>query len=324
MVAKFSDSILNAYGAACTAIARAEERHALCLRPEILIARLRRSELEALGSLEGELILPDVLALEYGHSPRAWQRYPYAFAQVFARPLPARTFPTTRLMLDWLEGENLPGAAPDGAITPRLPIAPDADRIDAWLRSVQPSRDIPCLLAGADMAASWARVAPLAHGNVAIGVMLGERFSLAGNKLTAGGMAAIGLTQKQIGWMGLATSKADDEFDEPDVVGRTERYRLAWLEALTAGALAVVGMDQRLRIWLGKLDDACLPKRRSSHLRALAEFAAAQSSITAGMAAAQLQLTRQGATTLIEQSCGAHLLREVTHGNAFRRYVATI
>ena len=69
MALKFSDSILNAYGAACTAIARAEERHALCLRPEILIARLRSTELEALGNLEAERILPDVLALEYGHSP---------------------------------------------------------------------------------------------------------------------------------------------------------------------------------------------------------------------------------------------------------------
>lgn len=324
MVAKFSDNVLNTYGTACTALARAEERLALCPRPEILIARLRRSELEALGSLEGELILPDVLALEYGHSPRGWRRWPYAFAQVFARPLPARAFPTTRLLLEWLEGEALPSGTPDVAITSRRPLGPDADRIDAWLRSVQPARNLSRLLVGADMAASWARIAPLAHGNVVIGVMLGERFALAGNKLTAGGLAAIGLMQKQIGWMGLATSKADDEFDEPDVVGHTERYRLAWLEALTAGAIAVVGMDQRLRIWLGKLDDACLLKRRSSHLRALAEFAAAQSSITAGMAAAQLQLTRQGATTLIEQSCGAHLLREVTHGNAFRRYVATI
>ena len=62
MVAKFSDNVLNTYGTACTALARAEERLALCPRPEILIARLRRSELEALGSLEGELILPDVLA----------------------------------------------------------------------------------------------------------------------------------------------------------------------------------------------------------------------------------------------------------------------
>ena len=320
MVAKFSDSILNAYGATCSAVARAEERHALCLRPEILIARLRAHELEALGNLEGELVLPDLLALEYGHSPRGWQRWPYAFAQVFARPLPAHAAPTTHVVLDWLEGE----AAPDATITTRRPLAPDADRIDAWLRSAPLSSDIPRLLAGADLAAGWARAAPLTHGNVVIGVMLGERFSLAGNKLTAGGMAAIGLMQKQIGWISLATGKADDEFDEPDVVGRTERCRLAWLEALTAGALAVVGMDQRLRIWLAKLDDACLLKRRSSHLRVLAEFAAAQSSVTAGMTAARLQLSRQGATALIEQASDAHLLREVTHGNAFRRYVATI
>ena len=66
MVARFSDSLLGAYGGACTAIARAEERLALCMRPEILIFRLRMSELEALGTLEGELILPDLLALEYG------------------------------------------------------------------------------------------------------------------------------------------------------------------------------------------------------------------------------------------------------------------
>lgn len=324
MVAKFSDSVLNAYGTACTAIARAEERLALCLRPEILIARLRAHELQALGHLEGELILPDLLTREYGHSPHGWRRWPYAFAQVFAKPLPARSVPTTRLVLEWLQDDAVPGGTTSALISTRRPLAPDADRIDAWLRSTPLSSDIPRLLAGADLAAGWARAAPLTHGNVVIGVMLGERYSLAGNKLTAGGMTAIGLMQKQIGWLSLTTGKADDEFDEPGVAGRTERCRLAWLEALTAGALAVVGMDQRLRIWLAKLDDACLLKRRSSHLRVLAEFAAAQSSVTAGMAAARLQLSRQGATALIEQASNAHLLREVTHGNAFRRYVATI
>jgi hypothetical protein len=324
MEAGYSMSVLNAYGAAYAALARAEERLALCQRPDILIARLRGHELEALGTLEGELILPDVLAMEHGHSLRGWRRWPYAFAQVFARALPVRVPPTAHHVLEWLEDDAAQDDALGAIDTARRPLAPDSNRIDAWLRSVPHARDTPRLLAGADMAANWARTAPLAYGNGVIGVMLGERFALAGNTLTAGGLAAIGFTQKRIGWIGIATSQRDDVFDEPDRVGRDERCRLAWLEALTAGALAAVGIDQRLRMWLGKLDDVCLLKRRSSHLRALAEFAATQHSMTAGMAAARLQLSRQGATTLIEQACHAHLLREVTHGNAFRRYVATI
>lgn len=38
-------------------------------------------------------------------------------------------------------------------------------------------------------------------------------------------------------------------------------------------------------------------------------------------AARDLRMSRQAATRLVAQACERHLLREITHGNAFRRYV---
>lgn len=38
-------------------------------------------------------------------------------------------------------------------------------------------------------------------------------------------------------------------------------------------------------------------------------------------AARDLRMSRQAATRLVAQACERHLLREITQGNAFRRYV---
>ena len=75
MPSQFPENPLEAYGAATAALARADERVAMCANPRALLARLRRSEQQALALLEGEDILHDQLALEYGASPRAWRRW---------------------------------------------------------------------------------------------------------------------------------------------------------------------------------------------------------------------------------------------------------
>ena len=93
-----------------------------------------------------------------------------------------------------------------------------------------------------------------------------------------------------------------------------------WLEGLAVGAAAVVRLDQRLRLWLARLDTACADRRKSSHLRPLALLAGAGPSLTVARAAKSLGLSRQATTRLVAKACEQHLLREITHGNAFRRY----
>ena len=312
-----AEPLLSAYGAATAALARAEERLALAPRPDLLLARIRLREREALGHLEGEDISHEALALEYGNSPQAWQRWPYAFAQVFAKPLPAQ--PTPDALHAWLETGPRPKA---GAPAPRFTV--DPDRLGAWHRRTRALRGLPPLLAAADMAVIWARTAPLTRGNLVIGVMLGDRVCQPGSTLSAGGIAAIGLMQRQIPWLGLVAGATDDDLDAPGLAAQAARWRLGWLEAIAAGALAVVALDQRLRLWLTGLDEAAAAKRRSSRLRALADFAATRPSFTVAAAAAHLRLSRQGATRLVDDARAHHLLREITHGKAFRRYVAAL
>ena len=121
----------------------------------------------------------------------------------------------------------------------------------------------------ADLAASFARAAPLPHGSVVIGAMLADRCAMAKGKLTAGGIAAIGLSHNRSPWRALLTGVTDDDLDELTTHARDERCRLAWLDALGAGGTAVVRLDQRLRLWLAKLEAACASRRKSSHLRPL-------------------------------------------------------
>jgi pimeloyl-ACP methyl ester carboxylesterase len=108
-----------------------------------------------------------------------------------------------------------------------------------------------------------------------IGAMLADRCALAKGKLSAGGIAAIGLNHNRSPWRALLTGATDDDLDELTTHARDERCRLAWLEALGAGGTAVVRLDQRLRLWLAKLEVACATRRKSSHLRALALLAGA-------------------------------------------------
>lgn len=320
MQGDFPQNSLEAYGAASAALARAEERIALSANRPALIARIRLLELEALATLEGETILHDQLALEYGFSRRAWRRWPHAFARVFARPLPARGLPNAEVVRRWLHN----AAAEADPASVHMPIAIYEDRLKAWERQSAAARVQAPLLAGADLAASFARFAPLSRGNAVIGVMLGERCVAPVRRYSAGGIAAIGLAQRQIPWLGLLADRDDGEADDLSAPGLTARRRQAWLEALAAGGMAVVELARRVNHWARVVETACATKRSSSRLRRVAELAAESPSLTASRLAGLLGISRQGATLLLNEARDHQIVREVTQGNAFRRYVAAI
>lgn len=199
-----------------------------------------------------------------------------------------------------------------------------AERLAAWEKQTAPLARLPRLIAGADLAAAFARTAPLGFGNPVIGAMLADRHCLPSSRLSAGGIAAIGLQQRHTPWLALISGAIEDEFDAISKAARDERCRRAWLEALTAGATEVIGLDQRLRLWLAQLEAACQDTRKSSHLRRLALLAGGGPSLTVTRAARDLGISRQAATRLVDKACERHLLREITHGNAFRRYVIAV
>lgn len=312
-----SPSLIEAYGDARAALAAALERVSLFPEPDILIARLRLEEQDALAWLEGEPFMADHLAINYGFSRRAWRNWPFLFVRAFDRPLPPGPLPTAASIADWLAGPDRTGtgAPADQSLT----LAPE--RLSAWERRTRHLGALPRLIAGADLAASFVRTAPLLAGNPVIGVMLAERYSLPGERLSAGGIIAIGLKQRQTPWLSLAQGTRDDEHDDLSEAAQTERCRIAWLQASATGASSVVRLDKRLRHWLAKLDAACATTRKTSHLREVALLAARGPSLTATRAAQELGLSRQGATQLLAQACERGLLREITHGNAFRRFV---
>ena len=106
--------------------------------------------------------------------------------------------------------------------------------------------------------------------------MLAERYCLPGEMLSAGGLIAIGMKQRQTLWLSLATGSSEDEEDNLSEGAQIERCRIAWLQALAAGAVAVVSLDKRLRFWLANLDAASATTRKTSHLRKVALLARAR------------------------------------------------
>lgn len=103
---RFSAEILVAFGAATAALARAEQRLALFPKPEVLTARIRLAEQDALAWLEGSLLIPDQLAVDYGFSPRAWKRWPFAFVRAFDRPLKGERLPGASSVGQWLSARG--------------------------------------------------------------------------------------------------------------------------------------------------------------------------------------------------------------------------
>lgn len=322
MERSFSIQILEAFGAASAALARARERLALFPEPGILLAHVRLAEQEALAWLEGESFFPDQLAVDYGYSPRAWRHWPFTFVRTFDRALPAAVMPNAAVVSRWLSPDD-----PDDPVFVNWraqPLEASPERLGAWERRAASATALPPLLAAADLAASFARAAPLPHGNIVIGAMLAERYALQDERMSAGGLIAIGLKSTQVPWRALVRGHSHEELDEVSDEVRDTRCRLSWLNGVVTGCDTVVRLDQRLRLWLARLDEMCARRRKSSHLREVALLAGAGPSLTVTRAAQSLKLSRQATTRLVKEACDAQLLREITYGNAFRRYVIAI
>ena len=302
----FNQALLKIFGDAQAALARAEERLALTPKPDVLRAQLRLMEQEALGFVEGKLVSPTALTIDYGHSRTAYRQWPFEFASLFGRPLPSGKPPTPDKMSEWL-GD--PSRQTDA--TP--------DRIEAWQRQSKPSCALPRLIAGADLAARWLKCAPLLRGNVVAGVIIGDLYSTARSSLSSGGIAAIGMKRQRIYWMRVVGGDADDDLDDTPPI---QMWRMAWLKAMTDGANAVLELDDRLRRYWTHVENSALFVRRSSRMADLVELVAQRPAITVRGASEALNISRHAAHSLIQSSESALLLRETTRGKSFRRYVA--
>jgi hypothetical protein len=320
-MSKFSETVLIAFGVAQAAIARAHERVILSPKPAILKAQYRFLQQEALGHVEGELVAPSDLAMDYGYSPHSYRRWPYAFVQAFDTPPSSRQFPTAESVLQWLE--TLGNADDTGEII-RRPIGMNENKIELWARAVAHAHAMPAAIAGADLAAAWLTVGPLLQGNLPIGIMLGDYYSMGEAGFSAGGTVAIGLMEQRQSWAKIAVGSIDDDYDDLSNQAKLERCRVAWLQAMAGGAMALVRLDTRLRLWERRLDETMQTKRRTSQLRKLVEYAALRPSCGGTLAARDLSLSRQGAADLLDEAVAAGLLREITKGASFRRYQATI
>jgi hypothetical protein len=286
-----------------------------------LLARLRLAEQEALGDLEGEPVIHHQLALAYGTSPRAWRQWPHAFVAVFNRPLPAASLPSAAALHRWLKRKSTPDAG--AAVTP-LAFDIFEDRLKLWDKRRAAAPPQAPLLAAADLAARFARLAPLTRGNVVIATMLGDRCVAAVKRFSGGGIAALGISQRQIPWVRLLSGTSDDDADDLSPIGATAELHLGWLEGLAAGGDAVLDLARRVDHWQRLVDETCSSKRQTSRLRRVSQLGYEYPALTASSLAGLLGISRQGATSLLEDARSLRILREVTQGNGFRRYVAAI
>lgn len=318
----FPSEFLTALAETSAAIARAEERLAHFPERDVLIARIRIEEREALAWLEGDPFHLDQLTRDYGASPRAWRRWPFTFVRVFDRPLASRTLPDAARIERWLNGGCRPDDPFPGPADQSLELYPQ--RLERFLCGIAGISTLPRLVGAGHIAAEFAFTSPLPYANTVIGAMLAERYALPTSPLTGGGIAAIGLYREQIPWRSrVGFNRA--EFEE-DLCGanRDCRIQLAWLRALQAGAEYTLALAGALRSWLARLDEVCLTVRKTSHLRRLCLFAARSSSLTMAGAAKTLGISRQATNDLMTQACAAGLLRETTEQGSFRRFKAAI
>ena len=315
----FSLDLLKLHGDALAALARAEERVALSPRPNIMKAQLRLLEQEALGFVEGKLVSPATLELDYGHSHGAIRQWPYEFANLFGRSLPPGKPPTADAMVQWLMANNVLRDSADTDATPKISLDVIHHRISAWHRQTKADCALPRLVAGADLAAKWLMVSPLTRGNAVTGVMIGDLYATARSRLSAGGVAAIGMKRQQIYWMRAVGGDDDDDLKNANQV---EAWRRAWLSSMTEGARAILELDDRLRRYWHRVESSSVYTRKSSRMRDLVDLVARRPSITVRAASESLGVSRQAAHMLIQAAEAALLLRETTHGQSFRRYVA--
>ena len=322
----FPVEFLTALAEAAAALARAEERLANFPEAHVLTARIRIAEREALAWLEGEPYDVRQLERDYGTSPRAWRQWPYTFVRVFERPIANKTPPDAARITRWINspGPFGPPSPAPGTIPSERPLEIYPGRLGHFVRNIAGIAALPRLVAGGHIAAEFAFANPLLLGNTVIGAMLGEQYALPGSILSGGGIAAIGLFRSHIPWRRHVALSLPELEEDLGGAGRDARIQLAWLGGLQAGAEYVMQLSNSMRIWLIRVDEVCRMLRRTSRLRQVCLLAASSPSLTAAQAARALGISRQSATDLLDQGCGAGLLREMTEKAAFRRYVANI
>lgn len=321
MTPQSTKTMLEAYGLAASQLAIAAERFRTCSNKPTLIAKSRLLELEALAAYEGEFIVPQDLALEHGFSARAWKTWPFTFVQMFDRPFKGDVYrPTAQDIMAWFAHAN--EDAVRASDRPKIEIY--TDRLEAWASHVRGQSETGRILQGVRIASSFAKFAPLSSANIAVGLMLGDRVSTGHPDLSGGGVIAIGLRSQTIPWVRIAAG-ADDELD-PDFYGTSnlDHAHSIWLKAAAGGGQTLARLASRVDRWQEKVTAACATKRSTSRLARVCELAGTHMSLTSGRLANLMKVSRQGATTMLEEAREEGLLYEVTHGNSFRRYIASI
>jgi hypothetical protein len=282
-------------------------------------AQLRLLEQEALGFVEGKLVSPARLAVDYGHAPGAIRQWPYEFANLFGRTLPPGKPPTADAMIEWLVANQVLHEDTETESQPQMPLEVAHHRISAWYRQTKIDCALPRLIAAADLAARWLTISPLSRGNAVTGVMIGDLYATARSRLSAGGVAAIGMKRQQLYWIRAVGGDDDDDLTSANQI---EGWRRAWLSSMTEGARAILELDDRLRRYWHRVETSAVYARKSSRMKDLIELVAKRPSITVRAASEGLGISRQAAHMLIQAADAALLLRETTHGQSFRRYVA--
>jgi hypothetical protein len=303
----FSSRTMETYADAMSALARADERISLSPHRDILVARLRILENEALECLDPAL------------SP-ARRQWSADLAQLLTDKL-AQAGPSPAEAADPLEDAELMECWHRAGQALPLPTQLAEAKLRRWWQSSLTVRSGPQLLAGADLALEWERLAPLASGNIVTAIMIGDRYVTGNSPLFGGGLTALGMRQLHVAAPRLLKPPRHRlEADE----GWADAARLVWLRAITAGANVVIELDCRLRELLTLVEGAHPVGRRPSHLRELVELAIRRPFTTVNLASSRLGIARATAHKLICAALSAQVIREISSERGSRRFVAAL
>lgn len=339
---------------ATAATAVLDDRMARSPVRDLVRSRSRVMQAEALAWVEGDLVDADDMALRYGPLRRGLHRWPMQFTRVFGKEWPAGRPPSVDALMEWL---GITHGASEGAITvvcgpsgegwlTQRPVEDIVERLETWQRRVAHATSLPRLLAGAEVALAWRDVAPLARGNLVVGMVAGDRWSFPRSALSAGGLVAIGMRASHVRWANVRAGGADiDDAEEEDHAedgvwsgvdddeGRTgvafgspmrgtDRAWRLWLSAISSAARELSDLEGRLGHYARRVDDACGNQRADSRLREALLLAAANPAVTTRLIVDRLKVSKQTAHALVAKGEAAHLLRETTNGASYRRWRA--
>ena len=298
---------METYAEATSALARAEERISLSPYADILLARLRMLENEALESLD-----PAIFPSQRQWSADLARLLAGKLTQAGASPADGADLLEDAELIDCWEhaGHALPMSA-------QLAEA----KLRRWWQSSLPVRSPPQLLGGLELATEWARLAPLAAGNIVTAIIIGDRYATGGSLLSSGGLTALGMKRLQLEAPRILQTARTKINRSQDRVGAA---RIAWLQAIAAGANMVIDLDCRLGKLFARVEAAGPVGRNPSHLRELVELAARRPFTTINLASSRLGIGRLTAHRLINAALSLQLIREVSSDGGYRRFVAEV